>query len=176
MIPNITIVAISNPGDAEATIIVASTVLSAEEVIEQYGDKINHGAFVSVIYRDGHGDTTRVLHFIADRSGNYLYLQNNNFMADEDNAPDVDYIGAVVASGYAYAPLETPEEELETYTVFGRNDDSENFVAVVSATEETVAEVAVRAGTVDEGCEHLVTIGAILKGDQSDLDLDRVSL
>lgn len=172
MIPDITIVAVSNPGDEEATVFVASTVLSAEEVIEQYGNKINHGAFVSVTYRDGRGNTTRVLHFIADRSVSSLYLQNNEFMADEDDAPDVDDIGTVVASGYA--PLETPEEELETYTVFGRNDDSENFVAVVTATEETVAEVAVKAGTVDEGCEHLVIIGAILKGDQS--DLDRVSI
>ena len=165
-----TIVSIQNPGDAEATNIVAES-LTPTGVIEQYGSRIAQGAFVALTDRDFiNGNTQRVSLFVADRVETNLYLQNNELMQDENVAADPDNIGAVIASGQA--PLASTEE-LETFTVFGVNDDGENFSAVVSATEDTVHDVGIKAGLVDEGWENSVKIDLIVKGDA--LDLERVS-
>lgn len=164
---DITILAIQNPGDAEATIANPQRILTPNTAIEQYGGQIKQGAFVTLTDRSVNGNTVSVTTFVADRIGDTLYLQNNAGIAE--NEVSIDSIGGVEAQGYA-----PPEPELETFTVFGNNDDGENFVAVVSATEDTVVEEGVKAGLVDEGYEADVTIAAVLKGDQS--GLERVSV
>lgn len=169
MEPNIyTILVIQNPGE-ESIVINPFGALSPERALEQYGGQIKHGAFVALIDRDaGSGNTVGGAIFVADREADgRLYLQNNEFLVNGEGA-DIDDIGTVVTSGEV--ELEVPEADLETFTVYGVNDNSETFTAVVSATEDTVADVAVKAGTVDEGFGHLVKIVAILKGDQSDLE------
>lgn len=176
MEPSNTIITIQNPGE-EAAVINPYAVLSPEDVVQQYGGQIKHGAFVTLIGRDGLDNTVGGLILVADReTDGRLYLQNNEFLT-EDNAykADIDDIGAVVASGEV--PLDPPPvdpADLETFTVFGNNDDNENFVAVVSATEDTVYDVGVKAGLVDEGYEEDVDIVLIVKGDQS--NLERVSV
>jgi len=171
MNPDITVLAIQNPGE-EAEIFRIPSV-DAYGAIDNYGEKMQHGAFVSLTARDSQGNTTDVKLYVVDRIGSTVYLQMNDRLQDEE-APSIDYIGGVVASGEA--PLPTPPVpepepvELETFTVFGNNDDNENFVAVVSATEDTVHEVGVQAGLVDEGYEDQVDIVLIVKGDHSDAE------
>ncbi len=166
---SVTILAVKNPSDEveNATILAERPGLTPEAVIEEFGDKIERGAFVSLTERDEGGNTTNVLLYVADRSGDSLYLQDNGNIGPDYGA-DIDDIGDVIESGYA--PLADPEPELETFTVFGNNDDGEDFVAVVSATEDTVRETGVQAGLVDPGFEDSVSIGLILKGDHSDLE------
>lgn len=163
---SITVVAIQNPG--EEAVIIRAGALTPETAIEQFGEQIQHGAFVALTDRDYHGNTTSVTLLVADReTDGRLYLQDNSYLyPDNQYKADVDDIGAVVASGDV--PL--PEPDLETFTVFGNNDDGEDFVAVVSATEDTVHDEGVKAGLVDEGFENSVSINLILKGDCSDLE------
>lgn len=166
MEPRNTIVTIQNPAE-DSVVINPYAVLSPEAVIENYGGKIKHGAFVSIIERDGLDNTIGGSIFVADReTDGRLYLQNNEFLIDGEGA-DVDDIGAVVASGDV--ELEA-SEELETFTVFGNNDNGVDFVAVVTATEATVRDVGIQAGLVDEGFEDSVSIDCILKGDQSTVE------
>lgn len=181
MEPNIiTILTIQNPGE-DSFVINPYGALSPEATIEQYGGKIKHGAFVTLIDRDaGSGNTVGGSIFVADReTDGRLYLQDNSYLA-EDNAykADIDDIGAVVAVvASGDVPLDPPPvdpADLETFTVFGNNDDIGAFVAVVSATEDTVYDVGVKAGLVDEGYEEDVDIVLIVKGDQS--NLERVSV
>lgn len=164
----VTILAIQNPGETEATILRELEGIDLLSVIEKHGAIIEHGAFVSLTDRDLDGNTCGVRQFIADRIGNTLYLQNNEFMRHEDERANVDDIGSVVESGYA--PLPAPKPELEAFTVFGTNDAGEGFVAAVAATEDTVYDVGVQAGLVDQGYEADVMIVAILKGDQSGVE------
>lgn len=166
MEPTNTIVTIQNPGE-ESIVINPYAVLTATQVAEQYGGKIKHGAFVSIAERNGFDNTTGGSIFVADRdTDGILYLQNNEYM--NDGVCGVDTIGAV--AGSADVPLEPDPADLETFTVFGNNDDNEDFVAVVTATEDTVYSVGVQAGLVDEGYEEDVDIVLIVKGDQRNLE------
>lgn len=166
----IAILAIQNPGEDTALEIHIDFDPDggALEAIEQYGADIQRGAFVSITQRDYHGNTKSVTHFIADRAGEQLYLQSNDWMYDKESSANVDQIGAVVAS--ARAPLSKPEPELETFTVFGNNDYGNDFVAVVAATDATVHRVAAAEGCVDLGDEGQVDIHVILKGDYSNVE------
>lgn len=154
-----TIIGIQNSDEETAEVIVHGSALTASGVIEHYGHKINKGAFVSVTDVDGAGVTVGITIYIADKLDTTVYLQDNAF-GDET---DIDNVGSTVAVGEVSVP-----EELETFTVYGVNDNSETFIAVVTATESTVEDVAITAGTVDEGVEHLVKIVAVLRGDQTE--------
>lgn len=165
-----TIVTIQNPTE-DSIVINPTAVLSAEDVVEQYGGKIKHGAFVSLTERDGRDNTIGGSIFVADREvDGRLYLQNNEYLLDGDGA-DIDSIGSVCASGEVELDASVVEGELETFTVYGINDDHQTFTAVITATEATAEEVGIKAGLVDDGYEHLVKIAAILKGNQTGLEL-----
>lgn len=153
MNPYITILAIQNPGRPEAVIIRHRGALSPPTVITKHSAKIEHGAFVSLTERDIDGNTRSVSHFIADRTPNQLYLQNNDYMQD-DTAPAVNEIGAFVAGGIA-KPIQV---ELETFTIFGKDDNDEVFVTIVDATEDTARD--------GFGADVI-----IFKGDQSELEI-----
>lgn len=166
-----TIIAIKNPEETPL-VIDDGFVLDGNEVAEQYGKQIKRGAFVTLIDVDYDGDADGDAElYIADRVEDRVYLQSNDQVGDGGNS--IDAVGSV----HTYAddvPLESDEPDpadLETFTVFGNNDDNENFVAVVSATEETVREVGINAGVVDEGCEGMVDIVLIVKGDQSSAEV-----
>lgn len=164
---NLTILAIQNPGETKS-IIIRDVGEPGRDAIEKHGAVIKRGAFVSFTTRDNLGNTSAVEHFIADRVSNRVYLQDNGHFAldlDDAEAPDVDYIGAVIHSGDA-----APTGGLETFTVYGNNDDDEDFVAVVSATEDTVYDEGVKAGLVDAGYEDDVAIHNIVKGDLRELE------
>jgi hypothetical protein len=162
---SITIVAIQNPGDAEATIVNPQEIITPDDAIEKFGTQIEQGAFVSLTGRSINGNTIGVQILVADRSGASLYLQDNEFMQDEETAADVDNIGKVIASGYAPLP------QLNTYTVFGSNDDGERFVNVCTAeTPEEAAKQTKTAVLVDAGCESMVDIVIVLTGDHSDAE------
>jgi hypothetical protein len=159
-----TILAVQNPG--EETILIPQVGTDLEDIIINYGSQFEHGAFVALIEKDAFGQVRTIRQFVVDKiTDGQTYLQDNSYMS-EDGAANVDHIGAVVSAGFPDDP--TPEEELETFTVYGVNDDDEAFSAVVSATESTVESVGVQAGLVDEGFESHVKIVAILKGDQTD--------
>jgi hypothetical protein len=165
-----TLLTIQNPGE-DSVVINPFGALTPEQAAEQYGGQIKHGAFVTLVDRDVRsGNTVGGVILIADREADgRLYLQNNEYMTEDNpHKADVDDIGAVVAS--CDVPEDVPEPELETFTVFGNNDDSEDFVAVVAATDDTVYDVGVKAGLVDEGYESDVEIRLILKGDWSHLE------
>lgn len=163
---DITILAIQNPGDAEATIVNPQSIITPDTAIEEYGSQIKQGAFVSLTDRNSGGNTVNVALFVADRVGDVVYLQNNESVVERHVS--IDDIGSVVAAHGA--PLTPDEADLETFTVFGTNDDGERFIAVVSATEDTVEDVGVKAGLVDKGYEADVSIAAVLKGDHSGLE------
>lgn len=163
---SITIVAIQNPGDAEATIVNPQEIITPDDAIEKFGAQIEQGAFVSLTGRNIKGNTTGVQILVADRSGDSLYLQDNEFMQDKEMAADVDNIGKIIASGYAPLP------QLNTYTVFGANDEGERFVKVCTAeTPEEAAEQTKIAVLVDAGCAHLVKVDIVLTGDHSDAEV-----
>jgi hypothetical protein len=159
---DITILAIQNPGSEETVIVSPQRTVSPQQAADEYGSQIQQGAFVTLIDRSPHGNTVGVTVLVADRNGDVVYLQTNDAIAD--NEVDIDAIGRVVAESYN----PEPKVELETFTVFGNNDDGDDFVAVVSATEDTVHDVGVQAGLVDAGFEGSVTISCILKGDHGD--------
>lgn len=69
----------------------------------------------------------------------------------------------------AEVPAPVPDVELETFTVFGTNDDNEAFTAVITADPDKVETAAQEAGATAPNYAYLVTIAGILKGDQSDL-------
>jgi hypothetical protein len=120
---------------------------------------------VSLTGRSLNGNTTRVQILVADRSGDFLVLQDNEFMRDEETGAGVNNIGKVIVGGYAPLP------QLNTYTVFGSNDNNEQFVNVCTA--ETAEEAAMQTKTavlVDEGCESMVDINIVLTGDHSDAE------
>lgn len=164
---SITVVAIQNPG--EETQVFRANELTPYSAAEQFGVHMKQGAFVALTNHDERGNTESVALFVVDTlataEGRRVYLQNNERFADSDFPEvDIDDIGCVIGyADLAVAPL-------ETYTVFGINDDRENFVAVITATPDTVEEQAVKAGLVDEGYESSVQIVAIFKGDQTDLE------
>lgn len=162
---SITIVAIQNPGDAEATIVNPQEIITPDDAIEKFGAQIEQGAFVSLTDRNINSNTTSVQILVADRVADSIYLQNNAFMQDEGTAPDVDSIGEVIARGYAPLP------QLNTYTVFGSNDDGERFVNVCTAeTPEEAAKQTKTAVVVNAGCESMVDIVIVLTGDHSDVE------
>lgn len=163
---SIVILAVQNPGEA-ATVVACDFGLTPKIAIDKYGDQIKQGAFVSLTERDNDGNTAAVSIYVADRVLDQLYLQDNEYLS-ESGAPSIDIIGSVIEQGHA--PLAPDPTELETFTVFGKNDDEENFVAVVSATVDTVHDAGVKAGLVDEGYEEDVVINVVLKGDYSNLE------
>lgn len=153
-----TIIGIQNPGAETAEVICHGSALSAAQVIEQYGAQIDKGAFVSLTDRDALGNTVGVTSYIADRVGENVYLQTNEF----GESVNIDEVGGVVVSGYA------PESVLPTepYTVIGTDDDNGPFVAVVTASSpENASDEATAAVLVDAGYEYLVSIIAIFEGD-----------
>lgn len=166
--PTYSIVGITNPkeGAAQAATDVLASVADPASIISDYGDQIENGALVSITDRDGNGNTVGQYLYIADRESNEdtLILRNNATLGDL--SVFLYEAGGEVARGES-----APEAELETFTVFGNNDDGEDFVAVVTATEDTVADVGVQAGLVDEGFEGSVSISLILKGDHSDTEV-----
>lgn len=177
-----TLIAITNPSDESAESGFVATpdfICTPQIILEQYGDKLEDGAQVVMI--EGEGEDTRVWQYVATRNPNYpesIALRSNNALA-ADAGPDgeefIFYISGRDPYGEgiienANVSLASDEPELETFTVFGNNDDGENFVAVVTATEETVIDEGVKAGVVDEGYESDVVIVAVLKGDQSHLE------
>jgi hypothetical protein len=179
------IIAITNPSDesAEAGIVeeIPYPGLTPRTILERYGSKLEDGAQVVMT----NIDNSRVWQYIATRETDgteSIALRSNNGLAREDG--DQTFI-QFVAAGPGHGEfiievgdyeLERPEPpvELETFTVYGENDDDERFVAVVSATEDTVREAGIKAGLVDEGYEADVRIDLILKGDQTDLEVASV--
>jgi hypothetical protein len=141
-----------------------STPITLESIVPKYGDKIENGAQIVIVSDD---PTPRVWQYIAERNGDYIWIRTNNNLSDYIDTED---IGPSVAEG-TVTPAE-PEAELETYTVFGEDDDGERFRAVVAASSPAAAYVAgIQAGLVDEGFEHDVAIAAVLKGDVTDIDV-----
>lgn len=171
---DITILAIQNPGDAEATIVNPQSIITPDTAIKEYGGQIKQGAFVSLTDCSPNGNTVGACIFVADRAGDVVFLHSNAYMSLDsalyiDNIGEIiDNIGEIIAS--RSAPLIPDEANLETFTVFGTNDDGYPFRAVVSATKDTVYDVGVKAGLVDEGYEGNVSIAVVLKGDQSGLE------
>lgn len=169
-----TIVAITNPSDegAESHIVeeLAGLVVP-RRILEEFGDRLEDGAQVAMI--GGANGVGRVWQYIATRDGETVALRSNNGLAGRaEGERFIDFVeNADDAHKYLIEVVGLPPEpELETFTVFGENDDGERFVAVVSATEDTVNDVGVQAGLVDDGFEHYVRIDLILKGDHSDLE------
>lgn len=155
---------IQNVGEEPITVR-SQYFIENDEFISKYGSKIKRGAFVALFNFDA-GMLVSSRQFIADRIETRVYLQDNsNVITSNCN---IDFVGEIVAHGNAALEGEIPG--LETFTVFGENDDGERFTAVISATEETAFKAAIDAGTVDRGWEDDVTIAAILYGDQSTLD------
>lgn len=156
-----TLIAITNPSDPSAESGFVDTKagnIPVESIIPEYGDKIEDGAQIVVV---GDGPVPHVWQYIAERFIDDIWIRVNN---DIQTNIDTEVVGPEVATGHVGL------RELETFTVYGVNDNDEAFTAVVSATEHTVADVAAKAGAVDEDYEHLVKIAAIVKGDQSDLE------
>lgn len=163
---SITVLVVQNP-DEEATVVARSPGLDPDSTIEEYGEQIKRGAFVALIQRDRLSNTTGGELFVADRIDSTLYLQTNAYMSDDGGA-SVDDIGPSIAAGYA--PLPEPVE-LNTYTVFGTDDDGERFSNLCTAeTAEQAAAQTKTAVLVDEGCEHLVTVDIVLTGDHTDAE------
>lgn len=156
------LIAITNPSDESAESGFVHTqdgYITVESIIPEYGERIEDGAQIVIVTN---GPRPRVWQYVAERVGDDIWVRVNNTLSDYIDTEDV---GPCVAQGsVATAP------DLETFTVFGENDNGERFVAVVAATEDTVEDVAVKAGLVDEGFESDVDIHLILKGDQSDLE------
>jgi len=153
-------VAITNPSDSAAKAGVVENVgfWSPRSLLEQFGERIEDGAIISVF--DLGGITPGVWQYIAERYGDEIKLRTNNTLSDYfDTANAGETIDAFTIAAAA---------ELETFTVYGVNDDGEGFTAVVNATEDTVEDVGVQAGLVDEGYEHAVKIVAVLRGDQTE--------
>lgn len=158
------LIAITNPSDesAEAGFVHTQVgYITTERIIPDYGDKIEDGAQIVIV---SDGPNPRVWQFIAERVDDDIWIRVNNTTGDYIDTEDV---GPSVASGSV-----EPEAPLETYTVFGENDDAEPFRAVVTATSPAAAKAAgIQAGLVDEGFEHDVDIAAVLKGNVSDVDV-----
>lgn len=183
-----TLIAITNPSDpsAEASIVrnVDYDAGCPEGILENFGDKLEDGAQVVMVKRE------RVWQYLATRespppggfdSGSIALRNNNALVRDSryDNDAFIDYMNGsdnfdIIAMGnYPLASdvaAEATDEPLETFTVFGNNDDGEDFVVVVSATEDTVREVGAKAGLVDEDYVDLVDINLIVKGEHPDLE------
>lgn len=155
---------IQNP-DAEPITVRSNYDISNEEFIVKYGSEVKKGALIALFNFDT-GLLVNSRQFIADRIQNRVYLQNN-VLADKDSC-SIDAVGEIVEDGLA--PLENDTPALETYTVFGFNDNDERFTAVISSTDEAVYDDAVIAGLVDPGYEYLVRVAAIFRGDYSDLE------
>ena len=151
-----TIVGIQNPGDEAAEVFRTGYALTPSDIANHFSDKIESGAFVTAIDRDPHGNTVGIKVFIADKSEEVVYLQNNEY-GEEAN---IDLLGDVVCSVEFEA-----KAELETFTVYGTDDNGSPFRAVITATEADAEEAGIEAGTVNWGCGYLVKIVAILKGD-----------
>lgn len=175
---SMSLIAITNPSDesAESGIVYEAApfeTFTPNAILNKFGSKLEDGAQVTMV------EGNRVWQYLATRDGSSIALRSNNALAADagDQDEDSEFFWFVTGrSGGSdsiidstVAPLELPEAELETFTVYGNNDDDENFVAVVSATEETAHEVGVAAGVVDKGYENDVKIYLILKGDQTDL-------
>jgi hypothetical protein len=156
---------IQNPGVAVAQVIVGPPGLTPPEIISNYGGKIAQGAFVSVAEFNAYNLPTGGGVFVADRIDDHLYLQDNSGLAEREEGPTIDAIGEVINSGYA--PLDAPPEQLETFTVFGLNDDGEAFTAIVAATEDTIETVGRTAGATSWGGAADVELQLIVKGDAS---------
>lgn len=163
-----TLIAITNPSDESAQAGFVHTqggVITVESIIPEYGDKIEDGAQIVIV--DDSFPTINVWQYIAERCGDEVWLHVNNTAR---LYVDIDDVGPVVAQGTLTAP--EPEVELETFTVFGENDDAEAFRAVVTAASPAAAKAAgTAAGLVDEGCEDMVRVDAVLKGDVSEADV-----
>ena len=165
-----TLIAITNPSDeaAQAGIVhdFGSGTMYPERILELFGDKLEDGAQVTMV------DGGSVWQYLATRLDDSIALRSNNALGD---GSFIDYMEAGDANGEymvtsAWVPLaSSPEAELETFTVIGVNDAGEDFVAVVSATEDTVRDVGVQAACVG-GYEDCVHVDVILKGEHSDLE------
>lgn len=161
------LIAITNPSDESAQSGFVHTQtghVTVESIIPEYGEKIEDGAQIVIV---SDGPAPRVWQYIAERVGDDIWIRVNNTLSDYIDTEDV---GPCVAQGTVTAT--EPEVELETYTVFGENDDGEQFRAVVTAANPAAAKAAgIQAGLVDEGFERDVDIAAILKGDVTDVDV-----
>lgn len=160
------LIAITNPSDESAEAGFVHTqygYITTESIIPDYGDKIEDGAQI-VIVSDIDGLAHRVWQFIAERVDDEIWIRVNNTVGDYI---DVEDAGPCVAQGNV-----TPPEPLETYTVFGRNDNCEPFRCVVSAISPVEAyAAAVDAAVVDEGWEFEVRVDIVLKGDVTEADV-----
>ncbi len=171
------LIAITNPSDASAeagTVQSISGICTPKFILEELGEKLEDGDQVVMVEDD------RVWQYLVTRSSNEapIALRPNNALGVDarygDGESCIDHEqwrqGEIIECGTQKL---VSEGELETFTVFGNNDDGEDFVAVVSATEDTVYDAGVQAGLIDGGYEQWVTIDLIVKGDES--DLERVS-
>lgn len=183
------LIAIQNPGE-EPQVFQPCYLIDGSEIISCYGEKIKYGAFVTVIDLneagevDGDGEAEL---YIADRVGEDVYLQANERLADGDDVEiSIDNIGGVVFAGTKElesleeppAPPE-PDAVLGTFTAFGRNDDGEKFVVIFAADANdraVIREAAINAALVDEGCEDMVTVAMIVRGDQTAIALEDVTI
>lgn len=174
-----TLIAITNPSDesAEAGFVATPEFLpTPSRILEEYGSKLEDGA--AVVFVEG----TRVWQYIATRDPNNpasIALRSNNALAADAGESGEEFIfyvsgrrgGNSSIIDTANIPLEA-DGPLETYTVFGENDDAEPFRAVLTATSPAAAKLAgIDAGTVDAGCEHMVRVDAVLKGDVTEADV-----
>lgn len=177
------LIAITNPSDESAEagfVITPEFVPTPSRILEEYGNKLEDGA--AVVFIEGEGAGTRVWQYIATREPNHpasIALRSNNALAADAGDSGEEFIfyvsgrrggnSSIIDS--ANVPLEA-EIELKTYTVFGENDDGEQFRAVVTAPDPAAAKAAgIQAGLVDEGFEHDVDIAAVLEGDVTDVDV-----
>lgn len=161
------LIAITNPNDSSAQAGFVHTQvghITVESIIPEYGDKIEDGAQITIVTDS---PSPLVWQYIAERVGDDIWIRVNNTLADYIDTEDV---GPAVAEGSVTPP--EPEVELKTYTVFGENDDSEQFRAVVTAPDPAAAKAAgIQAGLVDAGFESDVDVAAVLEGDVSSIDV-----
>lgn len=183
-----TLIAVTNPSDksAESGFVVEPEFLpTPERILAEYGGKLEDGAQIAFI--EGEGEDTRVWQYIATRDPNNpesIALRSNNALAADAGPSGEEFIfyvnqrqggnASIIESAHVALEADAP---LETYTVFGENDDSERFVAVVTAPSEAAAyDAGITAGCVDEGWESDVRIDLILPGDHSQAAIDTEAL
>lgn len=163
------LIAITNPSDknAQAGFVHTQTAaICVEKIIPEYGDRIEDGAQIVVV---SDGASPRVWQYIAERCEDKIWIRTND---DLNQSVDTVNVGPCVAFG-DITPLEPVE--LHTYTVFGWDDDGQEYTYVCTAeSPEQAAERTKAAVVVDPGYENQVSIDLILSGDHSDTTVSRV--
>lgn len=178
------LIAITNPSDksAESGFVVEPDFLpTPDRILEEYGGKLEDGAQITVV------EGSRVWQYVATRHPNNpasIALRSNNALAADAGPTGEEFIsyvherrgGNASIIARANVALES-DAPLETYTVFGEDDGSEWFTAVVTArSEQDAYDAGITAGCVDEGCESHVRIDLILPGDYSQAAIDTEAL